>query len=320
MYVYIGTTSGGETLQGDTGGYATFVQSTPLTTGTAVPTVNNTVCQIIANDAGWPTGTGYVVTMTSPSGIVLPNYPMQWQLLGPGTTLNIGQGLPIYNGQVTYPSPILAMPYGHATQSINGPLSLGGYGLTAGTINISALATMTGGGIFGGTWTGSPTFTGHITFTGEPFFSPGADFENAEFDNGFTLDGSYGAPGDVPTSIGTGTVWAPGQTIGGTPVATVGSAAGVGATPILAGVDKLGLIVVDTGSSGTTPGTVVTLTFSTPFATQASCTITPANYLAAGAVANTYVVSGLNSWNIVESSSGLSTSSSYQWNYICNGY
>ena len=175
MQVYIGTTSGGELLQGDNNGIGNICsKSSPLTGSTAVPTTNNTVCQIIANDAGWPTGTGYVVTMTSPSGIVLPNYPMQWQLLGPGTTLNIGQGLPIYNGQVTYPSPILAMPYGHATQSINGPLSLGGYGLTAGTINISALATMTGGGIFGGTWTGAPTSSsGHITFTGNPLLQSG---------------------------------------------------------------------------------------------------------------------------------------------------
>ncbi len=114
-------------------------------------------------------------------------------------------------------------------------------------------------------------------------------------------------------------MWAPGQTIGGTPVATVGVGAGTGGTLSLVGVDHFGLISVNTGSSGASAGIVVTLTWSTPFANQASCTITPANGTTAGTVADIYVVSAINNWSIV-TTSGLSTSTSYQWNYICNGY
>jgi hypothetical protein len=130
MDVYIGANSGAETLQGTTIGAATFTQSTPLTSGAAVPTTNTTVCKIIANDAGWPTGTGYNVSLTTPSGATMPGYPMRWQLLGPGGTVNLGQGLPYYNGTVNYPIPILAIPYNHAPQSISGPLSMTGYSIS----------------------------------------------------------------------------------------------------------------------------------------------------------------------------------------------
>lgn len=139
MQVFIGTTSGSETLQGSVIGSAAYTQSTPLVTGTGLPVVNTTVCQVVANDAGWPTGTGYNVTATSPAGDTLPGYPSQWQLLGPGNTINLSQGLPLYNGVVQYPSPILAVPYGHGPQSISGPLSLGNYPLTAGNISAKSI-------------------------------------------------------------------------------------------------------------------------------------------------------------------------------------
>jgi hypothetical protein len=125
--IYIGTTSGSETLQGSVSGSGTYVKSVPLVTGAAVPSTNTTVCQLVANDAGWPTGTGYMVTVTTIAGGTLPGYPMQWQLLGPGGTVNLSQGLPLYNGTVIYPSPILASPYNHSPQSINGPLNLNAY-------------------------------------------------------------------------------------------------------------------------------------------------------------------------------------------------
>lgn len=129
MNVYIGSTSGTETLQGNTTGAASFVQSTPLITGAAKPTVNNTVCSVVANDSGWPSGTGYKVGMTTPAGGTMPGYPMQWQLLGPGTTINLGNGFPLYNGTVTYPIPILSRPFNHAAQSISGPLYMTNYNI-----------------------------------------------------------------------------------------------------------------------------------------------------------------------------------------------
>lgn len=130
MNVYIGTTSGGETLQGQTTGSSSFTQSTPLSVGTAMPTANTTQCKLVANDAIWPVGTGYVVTMVDSNGNGIPGYPMQWQLMGAGTTINLSNGLPYYHGVVMYPSPILASPLNHGLQSISGPLSLSGYNLT----------------------------------------------------------------------------------------------------------------------------------------------------------------------------------------------
>ena len=134
--IYIGTTSGSETYQGTVVGATTYTQSTALATGAAVPAANNTICQVIANDAIWPTGTGYAVSITAPNGNTQPGYPSQWQLLGPGNTINLSQGLPQYNGVVQFPVPILSVPYGHGPQSISGNLSLGGYTMNAGAYQI----------------------------------------------------------------------------------------------------------------------------------------------------------------------------------------
>ena len=138
MDIYIGTAAGQETLQGTTTGTAVYAQSTPITTTEANAFgANTTVCRVVANDAGWPTGTSYAVTMSDLSGNVVPGYPMSWRLLGPNTTLDLSQGLPTYNGLVSYPSPILATPLNHATQSISGHLSLGGFSLLgAGSIGV----------------------------------------------------------------------------------------------------------------------------------------------------------------------------------------
>jgi hypothetical protein len=38
----------------------------------------------------------------------LLGYPMQWQIMGAGTTMNLSNGLPYYHGVVMFPSPILA--------------------------------------------------------------------------------------------------------------------------------------------------------------------------------------------------------------------
>jgi hypothetical protein len=130
MDVYIGTTPGGETYQGQTTSLtAMYTQSTtPTTTGTAVPIRNDTPCRVIANDAAWPTGTGYNVSLVDSSGNTLFTYPQMWQFLGPGSTYNLSQGIPYYNGQVTYPVPLLTQPTNHNMQAINGPLSLGTLG------------------------------------------------------------------------------------------------------------------------------------------------------------------------------------------------
>jgi hypothetical protein len=130
MDVFIGTSSGAETLQGQTTGSAAFVQSTALSSGASPATTNTTLCKITANDAVWPVGTGYNVSLVDSNGNPVQGYPMQWQLLGPGSTYNLSNGLPYYHGVVLYPVPILAQPANHGQQSISGPLSLGGYNLT----------------------------------------------------------------------------------------------------------------------------------------------------------------------------------------------
>lgn len=145
MNVYIGTAPGQETYQGQTTSTtAEFLQATPLTTGTALPIANNTSCRVVANDAGWPTGTGYQVSLVDASGNTLFAYPEMWQFLGPGSTYNLSQGIPYYHGQVTYPVPILTIPYNHNMQSISGPLSMGqpggpGYSI----VNLSQLGVGT---------------------------------------------------------------------------------------------------------------------------------------------------------------------------------
>jgi hypothetical protein len=143
MDVFIGTAAGGETLQGQTSGSASFVQSVALISGTAPSSSNTTICQVVANDAVWPTGTGYKASMTDVNGNAVPGFPMQWQLLGPGTTINLANGLPYYHGVVTYPVPILAQPQNHGQQSISGPLNLTGYNLT--NVGMLGIGTLTPG-------------------------------------------------------------------------------------------------------------------------------------------------------------------------------
>jgi hypothetical protein len=309
--VYIGSVSGSESYQGTVVGAATYIQSVPLVTGAAEPATNNTLCQVIANDAGWPTGTGYQVSFTTPAGQTLPGYPTQWQLLGPGNTINLGNGLPQYNGIVTYPSPILASPYGHATQSISGPLSLGGYTLTAGAINGTGLATLSGGGIFSGTFTGNPTFA------------------SINFSTGFQLQGSYGAPGAVAQSTGTGTIWAPLAGLGGTPTIAVNSGAGAGASIILfpGSRDKIGGFQLTTGASPTATTNLLTLTFSSPFPTFVQCVISPGASISYAGYVYPYaqIAPTLSNFSVFtyatpQGGGALTGPQIYTWTYLCNGY
>jgi hypothetical protein len=107
---------------------------TPITTPTLTatlsgnpppPITNQTACRVVCNDAGWPTGTGYNASLTDSSGNTLFSYPEMWQFLGPGSVYNLSDGIPYYHGQVTYPVPVLTVPYNHNPQSISSPLSLG---------------------------------------------------------------------------------------------------------------------------------------------------------------------------------------------------
>ncbi len=105
------------------------VLSANLNTSLTPPIRNLTSCRVVANDACFPTGTGYTASLVDADGNNLFNYSEMWQFFGPGSTYNLSQGIPYYHGQVTYPIPILTIPFNHNPQAISGPLSLSGYNL-----------------------------------------------------------------------------------------------------------------------------------------------------------------------------------------------
>lgn len=182
MNVYIGVTSGSEQYQGHTTTLtAQYTQNAPLVTGAAVPTQNLTACRVVANDAGFPTGTGYTVSLLDSSGNTLFSYPEMWQFYGPGSTYNLSQGIPYYHGQVTYPIPILTIPFNHNPQSISGPLSMSGYNV----YNVAAL----------GVGTALPAWGVDVEGTGL------LSMINAA--GGYLVNGTVGAAGDCLGSDGT---------------------------------------------------------------------------------------------------------------------
>jgi hypothetical protein len=117
---------------------ASFTQSTPLAAGATPPILNSTVCQAVANDAAWPIA-GYMAALIDASGNAVPGFPKQVQFIGPGSGYNLANGMPVWNGSVTYPVPILTVPYNHNTQSISGPLNMTGYNV----VNVGALGVGT---------------------------------------------------------------------------------------------------------------------------------------------------------------------------------
>ncbi len=152
-----------------------------LNTTIAPPLANGTSCRVVCNDAGMPTGTGYNVSLVDASGNTLFAYPEMWQFFGPGSTYNLSQGIPYYHGQVTYPIPLLTIPYNHNPQSISGPLSLTGYTL----YNVGAV----------GVGTSTPAWGVDVEGTGLDAFINAA--------GGFLVNGNGGAAGQCLASDGT---------------------------------------------------------------------------------------------------------------------
>jgi hypothetical protein len=127
--VFVGTTSGAETGQGNTvGPTQVFTQNeTPVTTATTLPATNTSACSIAFNDTIIPYS-GYNVSLLSSSGNAYPGWPQAWQLNGGlNGTVNISNGAPLWNGTILYPQPILSQPLNHGPQSISGLLDMSGY-------------------------------------------------------------------------------------------------------------------------------------------------------------------------------------------------
>lgn len=298
MRVYIGSSSGSETLQGSTTGSASFVQSSALSGGASPSGTNTTLCQVAANDAVWPTGTGYNVTLVDSHANPVPGYPMQWQLLGPGTTVNLSNGLPYYHGVVVYPSPILSAPANHGTQSISGGLSFGGYTIyNAGAIGVG---------------TATP---------GWPI-----DVENGKINasGGYLANGMGGTNGQCLGSDGTAfdTPQAC-AVIGGTPtIASLGAGAGTGATGSLSSgaTDTSGTVNVTTGTTPSAGQAIWTLTFSKIY-TFAFCVAQTSSLIANSLnVAIFTTVSGSNNVQLISQTGNALTASisgNYAWTYEC---
>lgn len=289
MNIYISTSTGTESLQGQTVGAGAYIQSVPLVSGTGLPALNSTLCKQIANDAIWPSGTGYAVALTDPSGNTIPGYPMQWQLMGAGTTINLSNGLPYYHGTVYFPTPILASPLNHQLQSISGPLGLSGYNLT----NVGAIG-------FG---TSLPAWP--------------IDVENGFINSnlGYLVNGQSGTAGQTLVSGGpsgpdtwggpfatlaantfTGAQTAPKWVnSGAAPTAVYGTGSGRSGTAlgVVAGTQTDMLVFITTGSSPSVNGTILTVTLPTAYPTALYCVATPQGSNSEG----NFVISSIGSPN-----------------------
>jgi hypothetical protein len=87
------------------------------------------------NDAIIPSYTSYYVSAIDVSGNKISGFPQSWYLSG--STINIGSNIPISSSTAKFQTPILSNPLSSfATQSINSPLTLNGFALSAGNTNI----------------------------------------------------------------------------------------------------------------------------------------------------------------------------------------
>jgi hypothetical protein len=131
MKVYIGTTSGGESLQGNvtvTNGViaGNYNQAASLVNGAALPSSNTSACQIRFNDELQPSFTAYSVTLNNLNGAGIAGFPQKWYLSGGSNgTVNVSNGTPLYAGVVQYPQAIVSNPAANGMQSLNGPLEWG---------------------------------------------------------------------------------------------------------------------------------------------------------------------------------------------------
>ncbi|HVB39673.1 MAG TPA: hypothetical protein VNE83_02150 [Terriglobales bacterium] len=154
--VYIGASSGAETLQGSVAGFeSAFTQSTPLAAGAVLPGQNNTVCVLAFNDTTIPSYTYYTATLDDSAGNTLPGYPQNWYLGGSSIDVSTLEPLAT-NPAARFPMPVLANPAADVAQSVNSPLNLNQHGiLNSGNV---------GPGFFSSFWAG--TLPGPTTAVG----------------------------------------------------------------------------------------------------------------------------------------------------------
>lgn len=135
--VYMSTTAGAEKLQATTAGWGNTTV-TSLLTATALPSSNNTVCSLQFNDTIIPTYTYYRVSAVAASGAAVPGFPQNWYLAGTSVDVSTVYPLAAVGQQTRFPTPLLLNPSSNALQSVNSPVTLNGYSLTAGAILLPA--------------------------------------------------------------------------------------------------------------------------------------------------------------------------------------
>lgn len=148
--VYIGSSSGTETLQSSVSGFGQYQQIAPLVSGAALPGSNTSVCSIAFSDTLVPTGTSYRVSLTNKNGAPLAGFPQTWCTYGGlSGTINVSIGAPTGNcstSGVFYPTPIFAnQQNGGGTQTINGTLNISQNMSIGGNLNVVGTITSTGG-------------------------------------------------------------------------------------------------------------------------------------------------------------------------------
>lgn len=148
--VYIGSSSGTETLQFSVSGFGQYQQTAPLVSGAALPVSNTSVCSIAFSDTLVPTGTSYRVSLTNKNGSPIAGFPQTWCTYGGlSGTINISNGAPTGNcstNGVFYPTPIYSnQQNGGGTQSINGTLNISQNMAIGGNLSVGGTISSTGG-------------------------------------------------------------------------------------------------------------------------------------------------------------------------------
>lgn len=135
--VYMGTVAGTLHLQASTTSGNTAV-TTYASSAAAPPTGNDTVCSLTFNDAIIPSYTWYRTSMVLPSGANAPGFPQNWYLAGASVDISSLYPLASVANATKFPTPLLANPSSNAQQSVNSPVTLNDYALTAGALRLRA--------------------------------------------------------------------------------------------------------------------------------------------------------------------------------------
>ncbi len=144
--LYVGTSSGHETLQETVTAASVAMLSQPLIAGVAAPATNSTLCDVTFNDQMVPAPTYYVVSLLDGTGSEVAGFPQRWYLAGQLVDVSTLEPLSS-NPAVRFPTPVLSNPASSQAQSIASALNLNGF-----PINNSGNL---GPGLLSGYWPGS---------------------------------------------------------------------------------------------------------------------------------------------------------------------